>query len=73
MDIVDSNRPKYFTGPERELFLAYLRRMDHPFFVAEVAGEVRGCGGFRVDDYGLGYLERGMVRSNWHAQAGCGN
>jgi hypothetical protein len=35
--------------------------MDRPFFVAEVEGRIRGCGGFRVDDYGLGALEWGMV------------
>jgi predicted N-acetyltransferase YhbS len=68
LDIFDSNRPKYFTGPERDLFAAYLRRMDQPFFVAEVAGEVRGCGGFHVDDFGVGYLDWGMVRASWHRQ-----
>jgi GNAT superfamily N-acetyltransferase len=66
--IFDSNRPKYFTAPERDLFVAYLRRLDQPFFVALVAGQVRGCGGFRVDDYGVSYLEWGMVHSNWHRQ-----
>jgi GNAT superfamily N-acetyltransferase len=68
LGIFDSNRPKYFTGPERELFAAYLRRLDQPFFVALVAGQVRGCGGFRVDDYGVSYLEWGMVHATWHRQ-----
>jgi len=66
LDIFDSNRPKYFAEPERELFAAYLRRMDQPYFVAEVLGQVRGCGGFRVSDYGVGYLEWGMVQADWH-------
>jgi GNAT superfamily N-acetyltransferase len=66
LGIFDGNRPKYFTGPERELFAAYLGRMDEPFFVAEVSGRIRGCGGFRVDDYGVGYLAWGMVETNWH-------
>ena len=68
LDIFDSNRPKYFAGPERDLFAAYLRRMDEPFFVAELVGQVRGCGGFRVDDYGVGYLAWGMVQANLHRQ-----
>ncbi|NBV22375.1 MAG: GNAT family N-acetyltransferase [Proteobacteria bacterium] len=68
LDIFDSNRPKYFTAPERDLFAAYLRRMAQPFFVAEVAGQVRGCGGFRVDDFGVGFLEWGMVQAHWQGQ-----
>jgi len=66
MDIFDSNRPKYFAEPERDLLVAHLRRVDQPFFVAEVAGQVCGCGGFQVDDYGVGYLVWGMVHRNWH-------
>lgn len=66
LDIFDSNRPKYFTGPERDLFAAYLRRADEPFFVAEAAGQVRGCGGFHVDGSGVGSLAWGMVHGSWH-------
>jgi len=66
LHIFDSNRPKYFTGPERDLFGAYLQRADQPFFVAEVEGQVRACGGFRIDDFGVSFLEWGMVHQNWH-------
>lgn len=64
--LLDSNRPKYFAGPERALFAAYLARLDEPFFVVEAPGQVRGCGGFRVNDYGVGYLLWGMVHADWH-------
>lgn len=66
LDIFDSNRPKYFIAPERDLFAAFLRRMDQPFFVVDVMGQVRACGGFHVDDYGVGRLDWGMVRADWH-------
>lgn len=66
MGIFDSNRQKYFTGPERDLFAAHLRTADPRFFVAEVDGLVRGCGGFHVTDYGVGYLVWGMVHHGSH-------
>jgi ribosomal protein S18 acetylase RimI-like enzyme len=68
IEIFDSNLPKYFTVPERDLFIAYLRRLNPNYFVAEIEGRVRGCGGFRVDDYGIAYLAWGMVHSTCHQQ-----
>jgi len=73
LEIFDSNRPKYFTASERDLFVAYLQRMDQPFFVTEVAGQVRACGGFRVDDFGVGFLEWGMVHAHWHRKGAGAN
>jgi predicted N-acetyltransferase YhbS len=66
--LFDSNRPKYFTAPERDLFTTFLRRMDQPFFVAEIAGQVRACGGFTIDDFGVSYLDWGMVHGDSHRQ-----
>ncbi len=68
LSIFDSNRPKYFTASERDLFTAFLRRMDQPFFVTEIAGQIRACGGFHVDDYGVGILDWGMVHADCHRQ-----
>jgi predicted N-acetyltransferase YhbS len=62
----DGNFPKFFAPHERELFEKFLRRDDRPFFVAEVDGAVRGCGGFRVDDFGVAFLAWGMVDADWH-------
>jgi GNAT superfamily N-acetyltransferase len=68
MALFDSNLPKFFTTPEREQFAAFLARMDCPFYVAVADGQIRGCGGFFVDDYGVTYLVWGMIHSAWHRQ-----
>lgn len=70
--VFDTNRPRYFTADERGLFERFLARTltepDRPFYVAEDAGTVRGCGGHRVDTYGIGYLAWGMVDARYHGQ-----
>lgn len=66
LDLFDSNRPKYFAASERDLFAAYLRRRNRPYFVVEVLGQVRGCGGFHVEDHGVSHLDWGMVHADWH-------
>lgn len=67
--ILDSNRPKYFTASERELFTTFLKQMNQPFFVVEMAGHVRGYGGFHVRDDGVAVLDWGMVHANPHRQS----
>lgn len=64
--IFDSNLPTFFTYPEREQFAAFLARMNIPYFVAEADGEICGCGGYALDDYGVSYLAWGMVHATWH-------
>ena len=34
--------------------------------MAAADGRARGCGGFRVDDYGIAYLAWGLVHAGWH-------
>lgn len=70
LGVFDSNLPTYFTPDERGLFGRFLDRTmdetDRPFYVAEADGGVVGCGGHRVDAYGIGYLAWGMVASSLH-------
>lgn len=70
--VIDSTLPTYFTSEERDLFEHFLRHHalepDRPFFVVEVCGQVRGCGGYRIDAYGVGYLAWGMVHADFHRQ-----
>ncbi|HSI33613.1 MAG TPA: GNAT family N-acetyltransferase [Tepidisphaeraceae bacterium] len=68
LGLFDGNTPGYFAADERALFEAFLRRDDHEFFVAEDSGVVVGCGGFKVNEYGVGYLVWGIVSASRHGR-----
>ena len=68
LGLFDGNTPGYFAADERALFEAFLRRDDHEIFVAEESGIVVGCGGFKLNEYGVGYLVWGVVAAAWHGR-----
>lgn len=68
LDIFDSNLPKFFAHHERSLFQSYLEHIKQDFYVIEYDGQVHGCGGFRVDDYGISYLAWGMLGHDHHGK-----
>jgi len=68
LGLFDGNTPGYFAPGERPMLEAFLRRDDHEFFVAEESGVVVGCGGFKVNEYGVGYLVWGIVSASRHGQ-----
>ena len=66
--LFNSNRPKYFAEDELGPFRAHLKkdREVEPYFVAECDGQVRACGGFFSNGFGVAYLAWGMVEQSWH-------
>lgn len=68
--LFDSNCPKYFSAPERELFADWLNKTDRASYsVMEREGEIIACGGIYHDpetnSVGMAW---GMVRQNLHRQ-----
>lgn len=66
--LFESNRPKYFTEPELQLFSKWLDRCDRPSFsVMEKAGRIIACGGIYHDTANnTAGLAWGMVRQDLH-------
>ena len=66
----DSTLPTSFTPDERDLFARFLDEKalapDRPFAVAERDGRVLGCGGHRVDGYGVASFAWGLVHRDHH-------
>lgn len=67
LEVFDSNVPKFFAAEERDEFIADLKRLNDPYFVAEQAGCIIGCGGYFVRD-GRAGLWWGMVHKDLHGQ-----
>ena len=70
LDLFDSNCPKYFTAPERELFADWLNQEDRASYsVMEREGRIIACGGIYHDpDTSSVGLAWGMVHQDFHRQ-----
>lgn len=65
LGLFDSNSPAFFDPADRDGYRDFLRK-GTDYFVTEVGGEVRACGGCYVTDNGIGGLTWGMVRADCH-------
>ena len=66
--ILTSNVPEYFVAGDRQELTDFLTNSEDPYLVGEQDGKLVACGGWYVNNDGIGGLTWGMVSKPFHAQ-----